>query len=420
MLPVDAVPAAVMEVVRGLRAGGFAAFLVGGCVRDLLRKAKPEDFDLATSARPEQVQKLFKRVIPTGIEHGTVTVVVGKEHVEVTTFRAEADYVDGRRPSKVEFHEDIEADLGRRDFTMNAIAWEPTANVLVDPFHGQEDLAAKTIRAVRVPLERFLEDGLRPLRAVRFATVLDFNIEPETEAAITKTLHVFRKVATERIQQEFVKLLLAPVAPKGLELLQRTGLLAEFLPEANTSHFEAVGRAPKDESIRLAVLLQGVPKARDVVMRLKFPSKVADEAGALAAEITLPAIDTTDADLRRWLSRITAARAAPLFEVHEAIKPTDGSFRRRVETLLATNPPLTAKALALDGKGIMDALRTGPSPVVGQATRYLLEAVLEDPTKNSPEGLKALLSAFPQGFPHATPRNDPPLPSEDGSARKKS
>ncbi len=420
MLPVDSVPVAVMEVVRGLRAGGFAAFLVGGCVRDLLRGAKPKDFDLATSARPEQVQKLFKRVIPTGIEHGTVTVVVGKEHVEVTTFRAEADYVDGRRPSKVEFHEDIEADLGRRDFTMNAIAWEPTANVLVDPFHGQEDLAAKTIRAVRVPLERFLEDGLRPLRAVRFATVLDFNIEPETEAAIGQTLHVFRKVAAERIQQEFVKLLLAPVAPKGLELLRRTGLLAEFLPEAQTSTFEAVGRAPKDEAIRLAVLLSGVPKARDVVMRLKFPNRIADEAGALAAETSLPSADASDADLRRWLARITEARATPLFEVHEALRPGNGALRARVDSILSARPPLTTRALALDGKGIMEALGTGPSPVVGQATRYLLEAVLEDPSRNSPEGLKALLHAFPQGFPHATPRNDPALPPGAASARKKS
>lgn len=419
MLPVDAVPAAVMEVVRGLRAGGYAAFLVGGCVRDLLRGEKPKDFDLATSARPEQVQRLFKRVIPTGIEHGTVTVVIHKEHVEVTTFRAEAEYVDGRRPSKVEFHEDIEADLSRRDFTMNAIAWEPETNALVDPFHGRDDLAAKIIRAVRVPLERFLEDGLRPLRAVRFATVLDFTIEPQTEAAITQTLHVFRKVATERIQQEFVKLLLAPAAPKGLELLRRTGLLAEFLPEAMNANFAAVGRAPRDEVVRLAVLLSGVPKARELVLRLKFPNKVAEEAGALAAETTLPALDASDADLRRWLSKLTAARALPLFDVHQALQPGDGALRKRVEALLATNPPLTSKALALDGKGIMEALGTGPSPVVGQATRYLLEAVLEDPARNSPEGLKALLHAFPQGFPHATQPDDPPLPPGTGSARKK-
>lgn len=419
MLPVDAVPAAVMEVVRGLRAGGHAAFLVGGCVRDLLRGAKPKDFDLATSARPEQVQQLFKRVIPTGVEHGTVTVVVHKEHVEVTTFRAEAEYVDGRRPSRVEFHDDIEADLSRRDFTMNAIAWEPLTNTLVDPFHGQGDLAAKIIRAVRVPLERFLEDGLRPLRAVRFATVLDFTIEPETEAAIAQTLHVFRKVATERIQQEFVKLLLAPAASKGLALLHRTGLLAEFLPEAVDANFDAVGRAPRDEVVRLAVLLSGVPKARDLVLRLKFPNKVADEAGALAAETTLPAIDATDADLRRWLARLTEARALPLFAVHQALHPGDGALQRRVEALLATHPPLTTKALALDGKGIMEALGTGPSPLVGQATRYLLDAVLEDPSRNAPEALQALLRVFPQGFPHASPRNDPPLPPGAGSARKK-
>ncbi|MGV3621451.1 MAG: CCA tRNA nucleotidyltransferase [Archangium sp.] len=406
-----------MEVVRGLHAAGFRAFLVGGCVRDLLRGKKPKDFDLATSAKPEDVQKHFKKVIPTGIEHGTVTVVVNKEHVEVTTFRAEAEYVDGRRPSKVEFHEDIEADLGRRDFTMNAIAWDPVSGAIVDPFKGQEDLNARTIRAVRVPLERFLEDGLRPMRAVRFATVLEFTIEPETERAITQTLHVFKKVAGERIHQEFVKLLLAPSASTGLELLRRTGLLGEFFPEAR--NLDAVGKAKNDEVVRLAVLLLGVPRAREVLLRLKFPSRTAEEVGALAQHWQLPATTSSDADVRRWLAKLDASRAGPLFDVHEALGTAPDGLRNRVEAILATNPPLTAKALALDGKGIMAALGTGPSPVVGQATRHLLEIVLEDPSKNTREALAGALRGFPQAFPQPSAPKTPSLLSEADFARKK-
>lgn len=393
-LSTEQVPPAVLEVVKGLQHGGFRAFLVGGCVRDLLRGQKPKDFDLATSAKPAQVQGLFKKVIPTGIEHGTVTVLVRGEHVEVTTFRAEAEYVDGRRPSKVEFHEDIEADLGRRDFTMNAIAWDPVSGALVDPFDGQGDLGRRTVRCVRDAMERFLEDGLRPLRAVRFATVLDFELEPKTEAAISKTLHVFNKVAAERVHQEFVKLLMSPSVTKGLTLLASTGLLGEFLPEAATAEFEAVGRAPRDEVVRMALVLFGQPKARELMMRMKFPNKTCDEAGALVTHAALPDPSSTEPQLRRWLARIEAVRAGPLLSLHDARGSLPAGFRARVEAILGTNPPLTTKQLALDGKAIMKALGTGPSPAIGHATRFLLEFVLDDPTKNTPDSLTAALQAW--------------------------
>lgn len=389
-LPIDQVPGAVLEVVQGLQQGGFRAFLVGGCVRDLLRGSKPKDFDVASSARPEEVQKLFKKVIPTGIEHGTVTVLAQGNHVEVTTFRAEAEYLDGRRPSKVEFHEDIEADLSRRDFTMNAIAWDPVADALVDPWGGQVDLAARTVRCVRSAFERFSEDGLRPLRAVRFATVLDFTIDPETEAAIGRTLEVFKKVAGERVNQEFVKILGSPHVTRGLELLARTGLLGVFLPEAATKNFAAIGAAVNDEVVRLSLLLEGVTNARDVLNRLKYPSKVCDEVGALVKETALPPPASSDADLRRWLARVSIDRAQRLLQIHHATT----AFADRVNALIATNPPLTSKTLALDGKAIMNALGTGPSPVVGQATRHLLELVLEDPSLNTPAGLTTALNAW--------------------------
>src|SRR5262245_3096140 len=163
------IPREVLHVVERLSLRGFRAFLVGGCVRDLLLGKTPKDWDVATSAKPEQVQTSFSRVIPTGIQHGTVTVMSQGHPVEVTTFRIEGAYVDGRRPESVEFRTVVTEDLSRRDFTINAIAFDPTKSELVDPFLGQEDLTQGIIRCVGDPLARFSEDGLRPLRAIRFS-----------------------------------------------------------------------------------------------------------------------------------------------------------------------------------------------------------------------------------------------------------
>jgi tRNA nucleotidyltransferase (CCA-adding enzyme) len=395
MISADRIPAEVREVVAQLKAAGYRAVLVGGSVRDLLLNKTPKDFDVATSAKPEQVQQVFRRVLPTGIDHGTVTVIHQGAHVEVTTFRAEAEYLDGRRPSKVEFHEDIAADLGRRDFTINAMAWDPTEGI-VDPFGGQADLAAKTVRCVRDAMERFLEDGLRPLRAVRFATVLGFALEPSTEAAISRTLHVFKKVAGERVQQELVKILHARDVERGLGLLQSTGLLGAFLPEANGA-FAAVARAPDDEAVRLAVLLHEAPRPREVVLRLKFPGKVAEEAGALVTHRALPPADATDADLRRWLARVDPVRLEALLALNLALGVDPGALGERLRALAARNPPLFAKDLALDGQAIMTTLGVPPGRVVGQASRHLLEHVLATPEANTPEALRAVLLAWKNG-----------------------
>lgn len=392
-----AVPPAVLEVVQGLVAAGHEAFLVGGCVRDILREQPPKDFDIATSARPEEVQRAFRRVIPTGIEHGTVTVVVRGIHVEVTTFRAEADYLDGRRPSKVEFHTDIEADLSRRDFTINAMAWDPVGRRLVDPFGGRDDLASRTIRCVRSAMERFLEDGLRAMRAVRFATVLDFAIAPETEAAIPQTLHVFRKVAMERINQEFTRLLLAPHVAQGLTLTRRTGLLGQFLPEAEATEPSAVGRAPAELAVRLAVLLHRCAGVKDIVLRLKYPVKVATDTAHLVDHQDLPAAESPDSQLRRWLAAVKPEHTPAILSVAEALGRSVAALRSRSSALIAANPPLSTKALALDGGQIMSVLKVGPSPLVGQASAFLLDRVLDEPSLNTPDALQALLAAWKPG-----------------------
>src|SRR5437588_4194903 len=215
-----------MAMLRTLRAAGKQAWLAGGAVRDLLRGKPADDFDVATDALPEQVVKLFPRVVPTGMQHGTVTVLTAEHKVEVTTFRGEGPYLDGRRPSSVTFLGDIDGELARRDFTINAMAWDPIDGVLRDPFSGLADLLRHRLRAVGDPLQRFREDGLRPLRAVRFACTLRLALEPATRRAIAQSLEVFDKVAKERVREEMIKLLVRGDPPsRGLRFLQRTRLL---------------------------------------------------------------------------------------------------------------------------------------------------------------------------------------------------
>jgi len=385
------VPSAVLEVAQVLEAAGHQAFLVGGCVRDLLRGATPKDFDLATSATPQQVQAAFKRTIPTGIQHGTVTVVHKGQHVEVTTFRSEGDYVDGRRPTKVEFHTDIEADLSRRDFTINAMAFRPKDRAVVDPFGGQADLRAKTIRCVRDALERFTEDGLRPLRAVRFAAVLGFDIDAATEAAIAPTIPVFRKVAMERVLQELQKLLAAPGRALGLALLERSGLLREILPDANPKRLDAAARLEPQLEAQLAVLLADSADPRPGLERLKVPTKIIERACVLVKQQRPPPASASGKEVRLWVRDCGPEHVEQQLAVSAALGH-DVSIAERA--LAAAKDPLVPKQLALHGAAIMQQLGIGPGPRVGEATRYLMDAVLDDPSRNTAETLSVLLQNF--------------------------
>src|SRR5207248_8281165 len=327
------VPPAVIAVLRTLRGAGKQAYLAGGAVRDLLRIAQgvllapPHDFDVATDALPEDVQRLFPRTAPTGIAHGTVTVLADEEHkVEVTTFRGEGPYLDGRRPSSVTFRGDIDGDLARRDFTVNAMAWDPLSGELRDPFGGAADLRRSLLRAVGDPRQRFREDGLRPMRAVRFACTLRLALDRPTERAIPQALDVFAKVAWERIREELTKLLVRGDPPsRGLRLLRRAGLLARIAPELldgvgfeqNPYHafdvfrhtLRAVDFAPPDLVVRLAALLHdvakprsaqppepkgehtfyrheflGEPMAREILLRLRLPRDVVERVALLVRE----------------------------------------------------------------------------------------------------------------------------------------
>jgi tRNA nucleotidyltransferase (CCA-adding enzyme) len=385
------VPAPVLDVVKRLIAGGFEAFLVGGCVRDYLRGVEPKDFDIATSALPEEVQRLFRKVIPTGLQHGTVTVMQGTVGVEVTTFRSEGEYLDGRRPSQVNFHRDIEADLSRRDFTINAMAFCPPQQRLVDPFDGQGDLQRKRICCVGKPTERFHEDGLRALRAVRFATVLNFDIEPKTLQSIALTLPTFKKISLERVNTEFVKILSAPGVTRGLTLLADTGLLDAFLPGIAPERFDAVGAAPPHLLPRLVLLLVGWSNSEETLMALKFPNKLSHEVAHVLRYGTLPSSDADDESLRRFLSQLGLKYLPVVLQVARANGTADALRDARLEALAQSNPPLAPQDLALNGADIMRILNISPSKAVGRASAFLLDHVLRNPANNTVESLTELL-----------------------------
>ncbi|HVV82856.1 MAG TPA: hypothetical protein VHE35_07235, partial [Kofleriaceae bacterium] len=230
------VPPAVRDVCRVLSAAGHQAIAVGGAVRDALLGRPAEDWDVATSAHPDEVVRLFPRTIPTGMAHGTVTVMAGRgdgrHAVEVTTFRGEGAYDDARRPSSVTFGVPLVEDLARRDLVVNAIAYDPIARVVHDPFDGRGDLAARRLRAVGDPVARFTEDGLRVMRAIRFAATLEFELDRDTEAAIPAALPSLARVSRERVKVELDKLLSARAPGASLEIARRTGVLDLVVPEA--------------------------------------------------------------------------------------------------------------------------------------------------------------------------------------------
>lgn len=280
-------PEFVNKAATRLRENGYEAYLVGGSVRDIMLGRRPQDYDIATNAYPDQIEAIFEKSIPTGAKFGTMIVLIEDEEgetrdIEITTYRSEADYFGGRWPTKVEFTKTIQEDLSRRDFTINAIALrldneEVTAEDIVDPFDGLADLEAKVIRAVGNPVERFSEDGLRSVRACRLAANLEFSIEEQTLKAISQTLQVTQMVSAERIREELMKLLLKSPQPSiGLKLLKDTGLLEIIIPEllesidvtqpqfhtddVFTHTLKAVDLA--EDSVKLAALFHDIGKPR--------------------------------------------------------------------------------------------------------------------------------------------------------------
>lgn len=436
------VPEDVLGICRRLREKGKRGWIVGGCVRDLMRGGEAKDWDVATDARPDDVITMFKKVIPTGLQHGTVTVVKRGVHYEVTTLRGEGAYSDGRRPDSVEFVDDITADLARRDFTINAMAIDPVDGHLIDPFEGRKDLENKVIRAVGDPNERFAEDGLRVLRAARFSATLDFSIDPGTERAMgtSRSHDTFKRVSAERVRDEWLKSMRAQRPSVAFEAMRRTDILAITCPELMESvgcaqnkwhafdvwgHAMACLDACKPEPIlRVAALLHDVAKPRTrafsdktndytfyehervgaemadpILMRLKFSNDERNKITALVRHhLICYSDDWNDAAVRRWLRRITPELAPELYELGFADargKGKDASadiaaieqLRARVEAMLAAGAAFSAKDLAVKGNDLMSGLGLAPSRIVGEILAHLVERVIDDPSLNERDRL---------------------------------
>lgn len=448
------VPSAVRELCQSLKNAGHRSWIVGGCVRDeLLRDegAAPGargDWDIATSARPEQVTQLFRRVIPTGIQHGTVTVLMKQGQYEVTTLRGETTYSDGRRPDAVYFVDDIKDDLARRDFTINAIAYDVLEDRLIDPFDGARDLARRTLRAVGVASERFAEDGLRVLRGARFAATLELDVEPETLRAIEPSLGSYRKVSAERIRDEWLKTMKAARPSRAFELMKDHGLLAITAPELlesvgceqNRYHaFDVWGHAmacldaaPAEPVLRVAALLHDVGKPRSRAFSDKTHDYTFYEHERIGAEMVEPLLSRmrfsnderahvtalvrhhlicydaawSDSAVRRWIRRVTPELLPDLYRLNEADVrgkgrdfsielETLGALKQHVERVLAAGAAFSVRDLAIDGRALMQELGLKPGPDLGRILKALLEEVVDDPSKNQREALleraKALL-----------------------------
>jgi tRNA nucleotidyltransferase (CCA-adding enzyme) len=384
-------PNYVLEILRRLDGLGYESYMVGGCVRDLLMGKRPHDWDLCTSALPEAVMAAFPRTHPTGLKHGTVTVVSRGHPVEVTTFRADGPYTDRRRPDSVHFVTGLQDDLARRDFTVNALAMD-AAGIITDPFGGQDDLRAKCLRCVGDPDRRFGEDALRMLRALRFSAVLGFEIAPETYAAIRRNAALTEELAKERVRAELEKMLLSP-APGHLAELIGLGLLGSLTAQTAVPDLAFLGRLPKKGALRwsaLCTLLEragAIADAEAFLRALRLDSATL-HAAARGCRLALEGPAQDAVSWKRLLARhgeVTAVCAAAACEALGVA----GSLRR-LQAILRSGECFSREGLAVSGTELEQLGFRGPA--LGEMLSALLEHVIEHPEDNE----RALLLGLTQ------------------------
>lgn len=439
-VPAGAIPEAVIALCRQIRDGGHRAWVVGGSLRDVLMARPTGDWDVATSATPEQVRGLFRRVVPTGEKHGTVTVLWRGASYEVTTLRGEGGYSDARRPDTVAFIDDIEADLARRDFTVNALAYEPFEDRLIDPAGGLADLAAGVLRTVGRAEDRFREDGLRPLRAARFVATLELELEPATRDAIKASLDAFARISAERVRDEWLKTMAARAPSRAFEVMRETGLLGVTCPELveqvgceqNRHHafdvwthsLHCLDACPPDPTQRMAGLLHdlGKPRTRERspahgdwtfyrhevvgaemadqwLRAFRFANDARERIVHLVRHhLVCYADDWSDAAVRRFVRRVGLTAVEPLLALARADALAKGRpvedelgglerLRERVARAVEAGAAFGLKDLAVTGSDVMARLAIPPGPTVGKVLEALLQRVLEDPALNEREAL---------------------------------
>lgn len=434
------IPTGARKIIARLEQHGYEAYIVGGCVRDSLMGKSPSDWDICTSARAEEMMALFedKRVIPTGIQHGTLTILAEDGAYEVTTFRIDGEYLDHRHPKSVAFTRELAEDLSRRDFTINAMAWHPERG-LIDLFGGVEDLRDRLVRAVGDPVQRFNEDGLRMLRMVRFATVLDFDYDPATYDAVRKQGHLLQYISKERIQVELNKILLAAHPARGLEDLYTLGMYPYIIPmmchtvgfaQRGGHHFLdvfehsllAVGVIAPELVLRLTMLLHDIGKpfvwdsseslsydrfddhaavsaklAGKILRDLKYDNATRKDVVELIAhhnDILLP----DPVNVRRALARLGEVQTRRLVQVkvadliahdlageREKILALFAEISDVIDEVVARGDCTSVKALAIGGQDMMALGLSGRA--IGQMLNAALELVLEKPKMNTRETL---------------------------------
>jgi poly(A) polymerase/tRNA nucleotidyltransferase (CCA-adding enzyme) len=442
------IPKEVLEVVEKLKENGFEAYIVGGCVRDFLRGVEPEDWDVTTNAKPEEIMKIFPKSFYEN-RFLTVTVLTGSQNpklkeIEITTFRKEAKYTDKRHPDFVGFAKTLEEDLARRDFTINAMALKIENGKLqiVDLFNGKEDLKNKIIRAVGDPKERFSEDALRMMRAVRFSVTLGegWKIEEKTEEAIKENAFWISAISKERIRDEFLKIIMSERAAEGIERMRQLGLLKYIIPELeegykvtqNKHHIydcyehylRSLDYAAKkgfNMYVRLAALFHDIGKPRtkrgegpdatfygheivgakmtaQILNRLRFPKKDIEKIVKLVRYHLFyynPG-EVGESSVRRLLRKVGKENIEELIQVRMADRIGSGvpkaepyklrHLRYMIEKV--SRDPISVKMLKVDGNDVMEILKIKPGPKVGQILQILLEEVIEDPKKNEENFLK--------------------------------
>lgn len=441
------IPEKVRQIISRLEESGHEAYAVGGCVRDTLLKRRPQDWDVTTSASPEEIKGLFSRTIDTGIEHGTVTVRLQKESFEVTTYRIDGTYSDRRHPDHVEFTKSLKEDLRRRDFTINAMAYNPTRG-LVDCFQGIQDLREGRIRCVGNPRERLREDALRILRGIRFAAQLGFQVEAETAFAMKELADTLREISAERIQAELVKLVTSPnpqMILKGYELGITGAILPEFdammETEQETPHHNcSVGlhtvhsmeNILPEKSLRLTMLLHDIGKparktmdengvahfkghgavsekmAEHILKRLKFDNETRQKVTKLI-RFHDDRIKAEPLAVRKGMHRIGKDLFLDYLKVRMADTLAQSSYKREeklenlrrvqeiYEDILQKEECVSLKELAVSGKDLI-AMGMQPGKEMGETLEWMLEQVLEHPQWNSREKLTELAAQRKESF----------------------
>jgi len=415
MTDFNKIDSGALEVCKVLKDAGYKAYLVGGCVRDLFLGKTPKDWDITSNAKPEETVKLFEskkyKVIPTGLQHGTVTIMIGKEPYEVTVFRSEGEYSDGRRPDKVDFIDSIDEDLARRDLTINAMALDPISKELIDPFGGLKDLEAGLIKAVGDPNQRFSEDGLRTMRAARFAAAFGFDLDPETKDAISNNLETLSKVSKERVRDELIKTIKGMDPVKGLIVFKETGILPIISPLFSNVNFDLIlsridlakNLFPQSLECKLALLLLdlGPNDSEKCLRELKFSNddikkiigwiKIVDKYKNIF--IANPTIENA----RKFLGELKLTVPGDLaINISLFIKLANVLGLNNIDQfiLFKEEPALTVKDLKVDGNLLISKLGLKPGPEIKKILEYLLSEIIKDPSKNDEDTLLSLAKAW--------------------------